>query len=162
MSLDGYVLISNVIKYSFTLRLLFGYLSRKGSLSCHTCRDTWPRVLRSHQKDRQIQSPLTTKRGKYRLNSSILIPRKRHQFIKHAMVQVKLYENAFICLTLFQHCLSLQPIRNTSAKLRLRPDVEYGISRGLLNGKIWCKYNQFPCYYHTHKRYRQHLELIKK
>ena len=35
MSLEGYVRISSVIKYSFTLRLLFDYFSRKGFLSCH-------------------------------------------------------------------------------------------------------------------------------
>jgi hypothetical protein len=40
-----------------------GPLSRKRSLSCHTCCDTGRRFFRSHSKDRPIQSPLTTHKG---------------------------------------------------------------------------------------------------
>jgi hypothetical protein len=41
----------------------------KGSLLCHTYCDTGPRFLRSHPKDRPIQSPLTTHKGMWRIYS---------------------------------------------------------------------------------------------
>ena len=41
MILDGYALISNVIKCLFTLRHFFGYLNRKGSLSWHSRTLIW-------------------------------------------------------------------------------------------------------------------------
>jgi hypothetical protein len=45
-------------------------LSREGSLSCHTYCDTGPRFIRSHPKDRPIQSPLTTRMGMQRIYSN--------------------------------------------------------------------------------------------
>jgi hypothetical protein len=38
--------------------------------SCHTCCDTGPRFFRSHQKDRPILSPLTTREGMWRIYSN--------------------------------------------------------------------------------------------
>jgi hypothetical protein len=46
-----------------------GPLSRKGSLSCHTCCDTGPRLFRSRPKNRPIQSPLMTHKGVWRISS---------------------------------------------------------------------------------------------
>jgi hypothetical protein len=37
---------------------------------CHTCCDTGPRFFRSRQKDRPIQSPLTTHKGMWRIYSN--------------------------------------------------------------------------------------------
>ena len=44
------------------LGLCSGRLIREGSLSCHTCCEG-PLFLRSHLKDRLIQSPLTAHKG---------------------------------------------------------------------------------------------------
>jgi hypothetical protein len=46
-------------------------LSRKGSLSFHTCCNTGPRFFRSHPKDRPIKSPLTTRMGIRRTYSNL-------------------------------------------------------------------------------------------
>jgi hypothetical protein len=48
-------------------------LSRDGFLSCHTCCDTGPQFFRSHAKDRPIQSPLTTRKGMWRIYSNWII-----------------------------------------------------------------------------------------
>jgi hypothetical protein len=45
-------------------------LSGEGSLSCHTCCDTWPRFFQCHPKVRPIQSPLTTHKRMWRTYSS--------------------------------------------------------------------------------------------
>jgi hypothetical protein len=47
-----------------------GPLSRKGSLSCHTCSESGPRFNRSPTKNRSIQSPLTTHEGVWRIYSN--------------------------------------------------------------------------------------------
>jgi hypothetical protein len=47
-----------------------GLLSREASLSCHTCCDTKPRFFRLHPKGRLIQSPLTTRKGVWRIYSN--------------------------------------------------------------------------------------------
>jgi hypothetical protein len=47
-----------------------GTLSRDASLSCHTCCDTGPRFFLSYPKDRPIQSPLTTHKCVWRINSN--------------------------------------------------------------------------------------------
>jgi hypothetical protein len=70
--------VQEFITYMKTSPLLA--LSRKGSLSCHTCSDMWPRFFRSHPKDRPIQSPLTTK-GMWRINFNP-DPRGHHQYSK--------------------------------------------------------------------------------
>ena len=52
-----------LIVYIALLKAFAGLLqpfSREGSLSCHTCFDTWPRFSRTHQKDRPVYSPHTT------------------------------------------------------------------------------------------------------
>ena len=56
-----------------------GPLSREGSLSCHTCCDTGPRVFRSQTNDRSIQSPLTTRKGMLRTYSNP----DRHGYKRH-------------------------------------------------------------------------------
>jgi hypothetical protein len=45
-------------------------LSREGSVSCHTCCDTGPRIFRSHPKARPNQSLHTTHEGVWRTYSN--------------------------------------------------------------------------------------------
>jgi hypothetical protein len=40
---------------------------REGSLSCHTCCDTWPSFFQSHPKDHPIHSPPTSYKGMLRI-----------------------------------------------------------------------------------------------
>jgi hypothetical protein len=58
-----------------------GPLSREGSLSCHTYCVTGTRFLRSHPKDRHVQSPLTAHKGMWRIyfNSDPLLKDALHQ-----------------------------------------------------------------------------------
>jgi hypothetical protein len=66
-------------------------LSRKDSLSCHTCCDTGPQFFRSHPKERPIQSPLTTHKGMWRIYSNP----DPHGY-KNRGCKVKLYLSQYI------------------------------------------------------------------
>jgi hypothetical protein len=81
-----------------TAKFRLGPLSRKISLSCHTCCDTGPRLSRSHPKDRPIQPPLTTHKGKWR-PFLIRILMDKTNYVLRVKIKVKIQQqNPKICI----------------------------------------------------------------
>jgi hypothetical protein len=79
----------------------FWPLSREGSLSCHTCCDTGPRVFQSHSRDRAIQPLLTTCKGMLRTYSSL-----GHHGAH--LIQIKLLSRDILNKEIFWVCLCTQ------------------------------------------------------